>query len=67
MDRTKRNGAIALAVLAVVVGIVFASEVQLNHNEPRCRSWGPVNGCAEHGEPQPPPFLLPGSSIGLRN
>jgi hypothetical protein len=61
VSSVKHPVVLALAVLAVIVGIAFANEARLNRNEPRCRYWAdvPAFGCAEHREPHLPPFLLP--------
>jgi hypothetical protein len=61
MNRFKRRLAIALAVLATVIGIAFASEVRLNRPEPWCGSSGRTFGCAERSEraSQPPAVLPP--------
>ena len=60
MAELKRSIALMLAVAAVMMGMVFATEATLNRNEPHCRYWSDVMvfGCAEHGEPSLPRFLL---------
>jgi hypothetical protein len=60
MAELKRSIALVLAVLGVMIGIAFATEPTLNRNEPHCRYWSDVSvfGCAEHGEPSAPTFLV---------
>jgi hypothetical protein len=47
MNRAKRRLAIVLAVLAVIIGVAFASEVRLNQPEPWCGHSSRTFGCAE--------------------
>jgi hypothetical protein len=56
----ERRIPIVMMVLAVVIGIAIASDAPLNRSEPRYRYWSDVMvfGCAEHGEPDRPTFLL---------
>jgi hypothetical protein len=60
MRRLTRPVALALAVLAVIIGVVLASEARLNLREPRCRYWHPgTYACAERVELLPQTRPLP--------
>jgi hypothetical protein len=60
MTRLTRSVALALAVLAVVIGITLASEARLNRKEPSCRYWHPgTYMCAERAELLPQARPLP--------